>query len=740
MPQISAAEAGRRILVFNSYHQGYEWSDDIVRGVQDTLRGDDVELLIEYLDERRGRPGWSAFMPKYLRSKYPPNLIDAIIASDDAAVQFLITHRRHLFPAVPVIFCGVNEYLGSSVYVRNSDEARLWFTGVLEQLAVKETIAAALRLHPGTTSIVTLGEADVVRYDEDLRRAHPELAVRRLRTEHLTIEQIGQEVSRLDDTTIVLLSAFSRDVTKRQFTMIESAEYVSSHSRAPVYGLNKNTLGHGIIGGALNDGYYQGREAAKIAQEVLRGVPPSQIGIREHPDAVYQFDYKQLQRWGVDTAALPAGSIIVNQPQAFYETYKNLIWTSVAFLIGQSIVIVLLLWNRTLRQRAERAVQSSEAQLRLISDNLPAAVSYVNTTGKYVRVNRTYEQWFGLPRSSIERRHMRELLSEAEWERKREDVERVLRGDQVFSESTLVLHRELRHINWSYTPDRDERGGVRGFIVLGFDITDRKLAEEALGAHAAALARSNADLQEFAYVISHDLQEPLRTIGGFTDLLARRYKGRLDSDANEFLDFMLGGVQRMNRLIQDVLRYARLERSEQQPTSVDMHRVFRSVISSLRHAIEESDAEITHSELPTIIGDEGRLSQLLQNLLANGIKYRRPDVPLKIALNAEHHGDHWVFTVTDNGRGFPAEDTTRIFGLFTRVHGREIPGTGVGLAICRKIIEQHGGRIWAHAERDRGTTFYFTLPAMMHVGASASSDQAARDSVSAGDTQRKSSG
>jgi hypothetical protein len=136
----------------------------------------------------------------------PPNSIDAIIASDDAAVEFLITHHHHLFPAVPVIFCGVNEYLGSSVYVRNSDEARLWFTGVLEQLAVKETIEAALRLHPGATAIVTVGEADVVRYDEDLRRAHSGLTVRRLRTEHLTIEQIGQEVSRPDDTTIVLLS------------------------------------------------------------------------------------------------------------------------------------------------------------------------------------------------------------------------------------------------------------------------------------------------------------------------------------------------------------------------------------------------------------------------------------------------------------------------------------------------------------------------------------------------------
>ncbi|MGH9630161.1 MAG: ATP-binding protein [Bryobacteraceae bacterium] len=717
--------------MLNSYHQGYEWTDDIVRGIQDTLRGDRLELVIEYLDARRSRPGWSALMRTYLQSKYPHKSIDAIIVSDDAAVEFLITQHHDLFPAVPVIFCGVNEYLGSSVYVRNSDEARIWFTGVLEQIAVKETVEAALRLHPGATTIATVGEADVVHYDEDLMRAYPRLTVRRLRTEHLTMEQIGQELSRLDNTTIVLLSAFSRDATKRQFTMTQSAEYVSSHSTAPVYGLNKNTLGHGIIGGALNDGYYQGREAAQIVQEVLGGVPPNQINIRERPDAVYQFDYKQLRRWNVDAAALPAGSIIINQPHSLYESHKALIWTSIAFLIGQSIVIALLLWNRKLRRRAERAVQRSEAQFRLISDNLPAAVSYVNTKGNYVLVNRTYEQWFGLPRSSIEGRHMRDLLREPEWERRREDVERVLRGEQVFFESTLVLHGQLRHINGSYTPDRDEHSEIRGFIVLGLDMTDRKLAEEALDAHAVALARSNADLQEFAYVISHDLQEPLRTIGGFTDLLARRYKGRLDTDADEFLDFMLDGVRRMNRLIQDVLRYARLEQAEQQPTAVDMNRVLRNVISTLRHAIEESEAEISHSELPTIMGDESRLSQLLQNLLANSIKYRQPDVPLKVTLTAEQREDQWIFSLADNGRGFSAGDTARVFGLFKRLHGRDIPGTGVGLAICRKIIQQHGGRIWAEARVNRGATFYFNLPAMMDTTPFGRSEGVTSDSLRA---------
>ena len=242
-------------------------------------------------------------------------------------------------------------------------------------------------------------------------------------------------------------------------------------------------------------------------------------------------------------------------------------------------------------------------------------------------------------------------------------------------------------------------------------LRERKLVEEALVQQAEQLARSNSDLQQFAYVTSHDLQEPLRTIASFSQILTKRYRGKLDADADEFIGFITSGVYRMQAVIDDLLAYSRIVN---QPGTTAVQARLSEVVEwarqNLRRSIEENNATVTCDDLPAVEGDRVELVQLFQNLLSNAIKYRRPDTPPEIHVGAERRDGEWLVSVRDNGMGFDPAYREHIFALFKRLHGSDVPGTGIGLTICRTIVERHGGRIWAESNPGKGTTFFFTLP------------------------------
>jgi light-regulated signal transduction histidine kinase (bacteriophytochrome) len=241
------------------------------------------------------------------------------------------------------------------------------------------------------------------------------------------------------------------------------------------------------------------------------------------------------------------------------------------------------------------------------------------------------------------------------------------------------------------------------------DITGRKEKEEELARRTAELARSNAELEQFAYVASHDLQEPLRMVSSYTQLLARRYSGKLDSDADEFIAFAVDGAARMSRLINDLLNYSRVgsRKCEFCPASADA--ALDTALANVRAAIEESGAVIRRSPLPTVDADPAQLIQIFQNLLGNAIKFRNGARP-EIGVACEEAPAEWRFSVSDNGIGIDPKHAGRIFQVFQRLHNKkEYPGTGIGLAICKKIAERHGGVIWVASEPGFGATFHFTI-------------------------------
>ena len=225
------------------------------------------------------------------------------------------------------------------------------------------------------------------------------------------------------------------------------------------------------------------------------------------------------------------------------------------------------------------------------------------------------------------------------------------------------------------------------------------------------LSRSNAELQEFAYIASHDLQEPLRAVSGYIKLLQTEYIERLDSTAHEYINLAIDGTRRMRGLIEDLLAYSRVGTSELILSTVDCHKVVQEVISNLPTLIEESEADIIYQDLPCITADRTQVVQLFQNLLINAIKFRSPDTPPKIVIQTEPIADRgWLFSVTDNGIGISPEYFDRIFKIFRRLHTHsEFVGTGVGLALCRKIVERHSGKIWVESKLGEGSTFFFTM-------------------------------
>jgi light-regulated signal transduction histidine kinase (bacteriophytochrome) len=258
---------------------------------------------------------------------------------------------------------------------------------------------------------------------------------------------------------------------------------------------------------------------------------------------------------------------------------------------------------------------------------------------------------------------------------------------------------------------RDESGNAKDTICLVEEITFRRQAEEALAAQAAELARSNADLQQFAWVTSHDLREPIRTLIAFSQLLLLRYRGKLDDEADKALEFIRNSARRMESLVGDLLTYSRIVNVEERPFArVSLNSALDWAMSNLQVTIIASEAIVHRDSLPDVLGDEVQIVQLLQNLLSNAIKYRGAESP-EIRVSARRADGEYVICFQDNGVGIDRRYHERIFGLFKRLHGTEIQGTGLGLAICRKIIERHGGRIWVESEPGKGSTFCFTLAA-----------------------------
>lgn len=376
---------------------------------------------------------------------------------------------------------------------------------------------------------------------------------------------------------------------------------------------------------------------------------------------------------------------------------------------------------QTAIRRAQKELHHSEEQFRLLVDGVKDyAIFMLDKAGSVVTWNTGAEQIKGYRADEILGHHFscfytpediesekpeRELESAAKVGRYEEEGWRLRKDGSRFWASVVI------------TALRDESGNLRGFAKVSRDITQRIEAEaaekkrKALERSAAELKRSSDELQQFSYIAAHDLQEPLRMVVSYTQLLAKRYKGQLDADADEFLFYAVDGAHRMQLLIQGLLAYCRVETTGKDLLETPSAAALEWALVKLQGPIEDSGGVVTHDPLPTVIADSGQLTQLFENLVGNAIKYHGVDPP-RVHVSAKRYSDsEWIFSVRDNGIGIDSQYFEKIFVMYQRLHGRkEISGTGVGLTVCKKIAERHGGRIWVESSLGNGSTFYLVLP------------------------------
>jgi PAS domain S-box-containing protein len=361
----------------------------------------------------------------------------------------------------------------------------------------------------------------------------------------------------------------------------------------------------------------------------------------------------------------------------------------------------------------QQAAQN-KALLAAIVESSDAAIFSIDLTGSILIWNAGAQRLFGYDSSEIVGRPLQILVPPDRAAAEQEFIDRLRRGQAIQQVETVHVTKDGRHLDVSViaSPLIDDQGRVYGASKIVRDITERKRAQEALARTSEDLARSNKDLEQFAYVASHDLQEPLRMVTGYLQLLDRRYKDKLDQDAIDFINFAVDGATRMSRLITDLLDFSRINSRGRPPEPVALDAVLRHAQENLAFAIREANAEIIADPLPVVRGDATQLVQLFQNLLGNALKFRAPERPQRICIRAEKEADSWRLSVADQGIGIDPQYADKIFLIFQRLHSRaEYPGTGIGLALCKKIVERHGGRIWVEGRLGEGTTFFFTLPA-----------------------------
>jgi len=382
--------------------------------------------------------------------------------------------------------------------------------------------------------------------------------------------------------------------------------------------------------------------------------------------------------------------------------------------VGPSFSFNALISDITQRKRIEEALLRERNVLRTLIDNLPDYVYVKDAESRFLVNNTAHVAVLGGASPA-------DVLGKTDVDYFAQELAAKYRADEravIETGRSMVNHEEFvtdcqGRTQWLLTtkvPLRDGRGQIIGLVGISRDITDRKKAEQALSQQTQELARSNAELEQFAYIASHDLQEPLRMVASYVQLLARRYQGKLDPEADEFIGFAVNGATRMQALINDLLTFSRVGNEGPPLETADMEQVLDRVLDNLKVAADESGAVVTRDHLPRVEADSGQLAQLFQNLVSNAIKFHGP-APPRIHVGVSHRNGEWVISVRDNGIGFEPKYADRIFMIFQRLHNRiTYPGTGIGLAICKKIVEHNGGRIWAESEPGKGSTFKFTLP------------------------------
>ncbi len=499
------------MLVISSYHQGDPWTEQITEGIKSALEGQNAKIYFEHMDSSRiDEKGYFQKLYELYRLKYAGIRFDAVICSDDTAFQFLLLHRKNLFPSTPVIFCGLN-HLDDAVLAD-----RTKYTGVVENLAIRETLDVALSLHPSTREVVVVNDrTDTgIANQKALEEIVPEYTgrVSFLFLDNLTVRELERELQQLPADRIVLFLSFNRDSTGRVLDNDESIALIS-RSSAPVYSLWNVYLGHGIVGGKLSDGTEQGRKAGEMALSILRGGNVTDLPVDRGSGSRYMFDYRMMRAFGIGMSDLPPESTVINLPDPFYAIPKYVVWGTIAGTVALMSVILILLVNITHRRRMEEALRASEEKFRGIAQRSFEMIYLTDTDGRITYASPAVERITGYTPDEVVGRHLHDLaVDPARIHRARR---RLLDGGQQDEFETALRRKDGAQaiVEVSTSPVVVD-GTIVSIQGAARDITERVQMETL---KRRAFEQIEQNIEQFAILGDH-IRNPLAVIIGLADM------------------------------------------------------------------------------------------------------------------------------------------------------------------------------------------------------------------------------
>ncbi|MBP8646735.1 MAG: PAS domain-containing protein, partial [Syntrophobacteraceae bacterium] len=718
-----------RVILLNSYHPGFAWSDREVSGLLERLREvyADIDPPIEYLDtKRRPTAEHLLHMKTFLVQKYEGEKVDVVVCLDNPALAMVLQFRDELFPDVPLVFAGINHFDEEML------AGRRHVTGVAEVTDIKGTLDLALRLHPRTRQVFVVNDHTLsglaARREMEAVASSLDGRVKICFLPEATIEETVSELRSLPPDSLVLILSYATDKEGESMSLARSTRLLTAAAQVPVYGVHETRLGHGIVGGLLLGGREHGRRAGEMVLRILAGVEPDRIPVDTSTTSIPMFDHEQLQRFHIPLSALPPGSLLYNKPMSLLETHPNLVAGTLAVLILLSGMVLFLTLSVIRRRRVERALHESGERLRLALVAAKQGHFDLNLQTREVLITPEFARML-----DYEPTEMRVALDRWFERLHPEDRGRTWSAFQAYVRGETLRYcvefrQQTRSGRWKWILSQgeivawDAEGSPLRMLGIHTDITERKLMEEKVRElneeledrvreRTEQLESTNKELEAFAYSVSHDLRAPLRAIIGFTRILEDDYASSLDAEGRRVCSVVVNEARRMSRLIDDLLAFSRLSRTRMRESSIDMAALATSVFDELTTAEERDRIELRMGSLPRATGDENLIRQVWVNLLSNSIKFSSKRERAVVEVGGDRNQGETRYWVHDNGAGFDMGYADRLFGVFQRLHGEEeFEGTGVGLAIVQRVIHRHGGRVWAESSPNEGATFHFSLP------------------------------
>lgn len=728
--EIGNATAGQRfrLLLVSSYHPGFPTFFEQIQGIKSITDQADVLLDVEYMDTKRFNDETNrANFLQSLRYKldHSPSY-NAVMTADDNAFEFALEHQNDLFKDLPIIFFGVNNVPKA---LEQNDNPMV--TGVVEAVSMKDTIALMLRLHPKVKTIVALvddtpsGQGDLKTF-EALASNFKGVSFKELSLAQMSFAQFKRRLSGLgDDTAVLLLSAY-RDNKGKVLQFHQAMELITANLSRPLYHLWHHGMGDGVLGGKIISHYDQGRCAAEMALQVMRGASPASLPVNRHSPNRYYFDYKQLRRFGVGESMLPADRVVINKPRSFYEEYKaQVIWLSLLFVALVAVVVFLSL-NVIQRKSAQEKLRESEGRFRSTFEQAAMGFFHLGLDGQFLRVNHRFCSMLGYGPEQLHRMQLSDVTYD-------DDIdETISMMGRLLSGSTDTVAREGRYRkqdnglmwgNLTFSLRLTDDNKPLYYIGVLEDIGERKSAERDRENLEARLRQSQKmeALGTLAGGVAHDFNNLLAAILGYAELAQDAAQNKEDCIPD--IQKLIESAERGRELVRQILTFSRKVQAKLKP--LDLNEEVQRVTEMLKRTLPKMINVETNLEpgLWAIAADQTQIEQVLLNLAGNAADVMQTGGTLSIStrnmimdeadslLYADlQPGDYVQLEVADNGSGMDSATLEQIFDPFftTKEIGK---GTGLGLSTVFGVVKKHHGSITCTSEPGEGTIFSILIPA-----------------------------